>query len=120
MSLEMEKAKERMRVEIEHWAAQIGVKPTRVQIQRMTTKWASCSTGGRICFSTSLLREPVEFREVVIVHELLHLQVPNHGRLFQSLMRAYLPKWEAVVSGRAAAATCSKRGFEGAGQRSGR
>ena len=29
VSLEMEKAKERMKVEIEHWAAKIGAKPTR-------------------------------------------------------------------------------------------
>jgi predicted metal-dependent hydrolase len=30
---------------------------------------------------------------VVIVHELLHLLVPNHGKLFKSLMNAYLPDW---------------------------
>ena len=101
MSLEMEKAKERMRVEIELWAAKIGAKPTRVQIQRMTTKWASCSTTGRICFSTELLEEPAAFREVVVVHELLHLLVPNHGKLFKSLMNAYLPGWEKRVAGRA-------------------
>ncbi len=37
------------------------------------------------------------FREVVIVHELLHLFVPNHGKLFKSLMKAHLPGWERVV-----------------------
>jgi predicted metal-dependent hydrolase len=26
----------------------------------------------------------------VIVEELLHLKVPNHGKLFRSLLRAYL------------------------------
>jgi predicted metal-dependent hydrolase len=52
----------------------------------MTTKWASCSTTGRIYFSTELLAEPATFREVVIVQELLHLLVPNHGKLFKSLM----------------------------------
>jgi hypothetical protein len=26
----------------------------------------------------------------VIVHELLHLKVPNHGKLFRALMKAYL------------------------------
>jgi predicted metal-dependent hydrolase len=68
---------------------------------RMTTKWASCSTTGRICFSTELLDEPAAFREVVVVHELLHLLVPNHGNLFKSLMNAYLPGWEKRVAGRA-------------------
>jgi len=89
-----------MREEIRHWAAKIRVMPRRVQIQRMTTKWASCSTNGRVCFSIELLTEPAGFREVVIVHELLHLLVPNHGKLFKSLMNAYLPGWEARAAGR--------------------
>jgi len=97
----MDKAKERMREEIQRWATKIGAKPKRVQIQWMTKKWASCSESGRICFSTDLLGEPADFREVVIVHELLHLQVPNHGKLFKSLMSAYLPGWEARLVGRA-------------------
>jgi hypothetical protein len=29
----------------------------------------------------------------VIAHELLHLKVPNHGRLFKALMTAHVPKW---------------------------
>jgi predicted metal-dependent hydrolase len=97
----MDEAKEHMRDEIRHWAAKIGANPKRVQIQRMTTKWASCSTSGRVCFSTELLDEPAAFREVVIVHELLHLLVPNHGKLFKSLMNAYLPNWQRRVGGRA-------------------
>jgi predicted metal-dependent hydrolase len=40
----------------------------------------------------------------VIVHELLHLRVPNHGRLFRSLMAAYLPQWERIGRGRIARA----------------
>jgi predicted metal-dependent hydrolase len=91
----------RMREEIRRWAEKIGVKPKRIQIQRMTRKWASCSETGRVCFSTQLLDEEPGFREVVIVHELLHLQVPNHGKLFKSLMNAYLPEWELRVQGRA-------------------
>jgi predicted metal-dependent hydrolase len=89
-----------MREEIRLWAVKLRVNPRRVQIQRMTTKWASCSTNGRVCFSLELLDEPANFREVVIVHELLHLLVPNHGKLFKSLMKAYLPEWEARAAGR--------------------
>lgn len=85
---------------VQWWASIIGAQPERVQIQRMTKKWASCSTSGQICFSADLLREDSAFQEVVIVHELLHLRVPNHGKLFKSLMHAYLPQWESVVNGR--------------------
>lgn len=77
------------------------MQPTRVQVQNMARKWASCSTSGRICFSSDLLLEDAAFRELVIVHEILHLRVPNHGKLFKSLLNAYLPDWEKVAAGRA-------------------
>src|SRR5437870_3295291 len=73
------------------WANQIGVKPARIQLQAMKTKWASCSTSGAISFSADLLVERRAFGEAVIVHELLHLKVRNHGPVFRSLVRAFLP-----------------------------
>jgi hypothetical protein len=36
----------------------------------------------------------------VIVHELIHLLVPNHGRVFNALMKAFLPDWERTAAGR--------------------
>jgi len=91
---------EALKSAVERWASKIGVQPRRVQIQRMTTKWASCSPSGRICLSKDLLDEGAEFQEVVVVHELLHLRVPNHGKLFKGLMAAFLPGWEDTASGR--------------------
>ncbi len=84
----------------DQWASKIGVTPLRVQIQHMTRKWASCSPGGRICLSRDLLREDGAFQQVVIVHELLHLRIPNHGKLFKSLMNAFVPGWEKSTNGR--------------------
>jgi len=92
--------KEQFKAEIAHWAAAMKVKPTQIRVQRMTKKWASCSSKGRVCFSADLLQKSRSFQEYVIVHELLHLQVPNHGKLFKSLMNAYLPGWEAIVAKR--------------------
>jgi predicted metal-dependent hydrolase len=34
-----------------------------------------------------------DFQDFVVAHELLHLRIPNHGRLFKSLMTAHVPKW---------------------------
>jgi hypothetical protein len=41
-----------------------------------------------------MLDESKDFGEavIVIVHELIHLKVPNHGPVFRSLMKAYFPK----------------------------
>ena len=37
---------------------------------------------------------PAWVLDYVIVHELLHLQIPNHGRLWKALMRTHLGDWE--------------------------
>ena len=99
--------KEQFKAEIARWAAIMKVKPAQICVQRMTQKWASCSGKGRVCFSIDLLQEPRAFQEFVIVHELLHLQVPNHGKLFKSLMNAYLPGWEVILAERNGGATRS-------------
>lgn len=62
----------------------------------MKNKWASCSTNGRLNFSDDLLRLDRDLWDYVIVHELLHFSVPNHGRLWKSLMMAHLGDWEEL------------------------
>jgi predicted metal-dependent hydrolase len=84
------------KTQVASWAARIRVQPRQVRIQAMRHKWASCSTAGTVSFSTDLLTQPADFREYVIVHELLHLKIPNHGKLFKSLLRAYLPNHESI------------------------
>ena len=64
----------------------------------MRTKWASCSTAGNLNFSTELLSYDDKVVDYVIVHELLHFFVPNHGNLWKSLMRAHLGAYEEVAS----------------------
>jgi len=76
--------------EVESWSRRIGVEPKEVHVRSMKRKWASCSSQGRLTFNSDLLKEPASFRKEVIVHELLHLKVPNHGKVFKALLRAYL------------------------------
>ena len=59
----------------------------------MTRKWGSCSTTGIITLAEDLTEQAPGFQDFVIAHELLHLRVPTHGRLFKALMTAYIPAW---------------------------
>lgn len=88
--LEESVPRELLRAEVAAWVRRIGVEPREVHIRSMSRKWGSCSTAGRVTLDEGLCRQPAEFRREVIVHELLHLKVPNHGKLFKSLLRAYL------------------------------
>jgi hypothetical protein len=78
------------RSEVQVWAQRLNVTPREIHLRPMKRKWASCSSRGRLTFDTGLLRQPAAFRREVIVHELLHLKVPNHGPLFKALLKAYL------------------------------
>jgi hypothetical protein len=91
-------SKDVLRAEIRVWADRIGVEAKEVHIRPMRRKWGSCSTAGRVTFSLDLLVEPADFRKRVIVHELLHLKVPNHGKLFRALLRAYTDSGESPSS----------------------
>ena len=78
------------KAEVAAWARRIGVTPRDVHLRPMKRKWASCSSRGRLTFDTDLLRQPAAFRAEAVVHELLHLKVPNHGRVFDALLATYL------------------------------
>lgn len=79
---------------VRDWAIKIKVRPKEIHLRPMSTKWASLSGGGRLTFNSELLGKQRALINYVVVHELLHMKVPNHGKLFKSLMFAFLPDWE--------------------------
>jgi len=95
-----------LRAAVKNWAAKIKARPRQIRIQQMTRKWASCSSKGRVTFNSELLDQPYRFQEFVIVHELLHLKIPNHGKLFKSLLKAHL----CNSPGRRRSGSVSKKG----------
>ena len=78
------------------WAVRLETRVRAVTVRKMRRKWASCSTAGRLTFDESLLTRPRDLQDYVIVHELLHVSVPNHGKLWKSLMRAHLGDYESL------------------------
>ena len=80
--------------EVRTWARRIGVQPKEIHLRQLTTKQASCSPKGRITFGTALLVASSNTRTEAIVHELVHLKVPNHGRLFKHLISTLLSKYQ--------------------------
>lgn len=79
------------------WAEKIDVEPKEIHLRQMRNKWASLSDSGRLTFNIELLSKHRRVADYVIVHELLHMKVPNHGKLFKSLMHAFLPDWKELA-----------------------
>jgi predicted metal-dependent hydrolase len=88
--------KNEFKTRVLEWAGKLGVKVQALYVRPMRNKWASCSTMGTLSFNAELLDMDRKLGEYVMVHELLHFSVPNHGKLWKSLMRAYLGDYEKM------------------------
>lgn len=78
------------------WARKLDVNAKSIYLRPMSRKWASCSTAGTLSFNDELLALDQELGDYVIVHELLHFFVPNHGKLWKMLMRVHLGDYEQL------------------------
>ena len=88
-----EERRSRLRDRVEYWARRLRVRPRVVRVQHMTRKWGSCSTSGTITLATDLADQETGFQDFVIAHELLHLRISNHGKLFKALLAVHVPDW---------------------------
>lgn len=79
------------------WTGTLGESGVSWNIQRMKTLWGSCHLRTRsITFNSRLYAAPKECVEYVVVHELTHFRVPDHGPRFKALMNERLPQWPAL------------------------
>lgn len=85
---------EEMRWAVQQWATRISVKSPPVRFQMMPTQWGTITPSGWLTLDPMLLTMPKDLGEFVIVHELVHLLVANHGKVFKLFMHAYMPDWE--------------------------
>ncbi|HEU4710221.1 MAG TPA: M48 family metallopeptidase [Pyrinomonadaceae bacterium] len=88
--------KEEFKSRVREWALKLDVRVRSITVRPMSNKWASCSTAGTLNFNSELLSFDSDVADYVIVHELLHFFVPNHGKLWKSLMRAHLGDYESL------------------------
>ena len=80
---------------IARWEPVLGMKVARFFVQRMKTKWGSCSTDvGSIRLNTDLAKKPPECLEYIVVHEMVHLLEPTHNDRVVALMNQFMPKWQ--------------------------
>ena len=90
------------------WAAKLDVRVRAVAVRKMRKKWASCCPAAGLTFDELVLSKPDALQDYVIVHELLHLHVPNHGNLWKSLMRAHLGDYESLERRLQRSVSCPK------------
>ena len=84
-----EEAKEIIRTRLNELSQIHGLNFNRSFIRSQKTRWGSCSTKNNINLNIKLINLPEELRDYVIIHELVHTRVKNHGQQFWSEMAKY-------------------------------
>lgn len=64
-------------------------------LRRMTQRWGSCTSEGKLVLNLDLVFAPVTCIDYVITHELCHLKVRDHSPAFYRLLGRIMPGWEA-------------------------
>ena len=80
---------------IAKWEKLMRVRVEKFFVQRMKTKWGSCTPGRcAIRLNSELAKKPAECLEYIIVHEMTHLLEPTHNHRFITLMDQFMPRWQ--------------------------
>ena len=89
--------KEKIAIYLQKWEEITGLRPDSWQTKNMKTRWGTCNASARrIWLNLQLAKKPPECLEYVILHELAHLQVYNHGKDFIAIMDRYMPNWREI------------------------
>jgi predicted metal-dependent hydrolase len=84
---------------IHKWEQRLKVSVKTCSLRRMTTRWGTCNYRTKhIRLNTELVTRPSYLCEYVVVHEMVHLIVPNHGARFIALMNEHYPSWRDARS----------------------
>jgi hypothetical protein len=84
--------KKEFKEEVMGLAKELRLEPKEIHIRKMNKKWASCSSKGRLTFDPSILDLSDRERAEIVLHELIHLRYPNHGKMFNLMLSTHLSK----------------------------
>ncbi len=71
--------------------ARHGYKVNRVCIRNQKTRWGSCSARNNISLNMKLTLLPDNLIDFVLLHELVHTRIKNHGKEFWTELAGLLP-----------------------------
>lgn len=88
------RAQERLTARARVWTEELGMAPTRLLTRDQRQRWGSCAPDGTIRFNWRVVMAEASLIDYVVLHELLHLKVRNHGREFWDDMAALMPDYK--------------------------
>lgn len=87
---------------IEEFEKKLGLEVKSISFRDMKTKWASCSSKGKITFNLKMKFLPPYLIRYIVFHEMVHLIVKNHKKNFWFYIKKeykYPEKYEEKLYG---------------------
>ena len=79
------------------WELKTGLIKSELIYEKMRGKWGYCNFKTKlISINTEIIKKDIDFIDYVVLHEICHLKVPNHGSEFKNLLNLYLPNWKRI------------------------
>lgn len=75
-------------------AVQLGVKPVKIQVKELRSRWGSCSVDGVLSFSWRVILAPSFVLDYLAAHEVAHLREMNHSHRFWAQVKRCMPDYE--------------------------
>lgn len=75
---------------VERLASKLAYNYQSLKIKKLKSRWGSCDQKGNIVLNLFLLQLPEHLVDYVIIHELVHTEHRNHGRLFWTAISGHL------------------------------
>lgn len=91
------KLKAQIALDMGKWQRAMGLGNIAWSVRKTKTRWGSYSLRTRkISFNSELIKKPRHCLEYVVLHELAHVFVPNHGQKFKKILDQHMPHWRLV------------------------
>ncbi len=93
-----EKAAEAIREKIVFFSRLTRLFPVCVKITMAESRRGSCSGKNSLCVSYKTALLPAELLDYVVLHEIIHIKVKNHGRMFYREIEKFMPDYKDRIS----------------------
>ncbi|SDL68871.1 M48 family metallopeptidase [Halarsenatibacter silvermanii] len=87
-------AETKIKERVDKYKDKVGVSPNNVRVKKQKKRWGSCSSKNNLNFNWKIIMAPMTIVDYIVIHELTHLQYPNHSKDFWQTVETIIPDYD--------------------------
>ncbi len=93
-----QRARQTLVPRVDELATRFGIRFEQVSIRNQRSRWGSCSATGRLSLNARLLFCTPQACDYVLIHELVHIEHPNHSPRFWQRVEQLCPHYRESMA----------------------